>query len=229
MRYARWEWRYVKNENSMLPVELFYTHQHIGLDLDETLAITISWMVEFSQSQGKLLHISSIEDIKSNDSAGFDPTMDPGEISKLWELYGKATITPDTIPVVKWAIQWTEKLHKLGKSLSIITARNNQEYWRIKRTHDWVQMYFPFIGFENIHFVNHHSDEAKPKSEICVSKGVTLMIDDTMENIEDLCNNGIACILLERPWNLHSAFNHHLLYRAKDWREIIDTIDQVHV
>lgn len=47
------------------------------------------------------------------------------------------------------------------------------------------------------------------------------MIDDAMENAHELCKNGIACILLEKPWNRDVDFEHPLLYRVKNWEEIL--------
>lgn len=56
--------------------------------------------------------------------------------------------------------------------------------------------------------------------------GITLMIDDALHNAEDLVNNQITCILLEKPWNRHSDFSHPLLYRAKNWEEIIESLQK---
>lgn len=47
------------------------------------------------------------------------------------------------------------------------------------------------------------------------------MIDDAFHNAVDLVENDIACILLEKPWNRDNTYTHPLLYRAKDWNEII--------
>lgn len=73
--------------------------------------------------------------------------------------------------------------------------------------------------------MNHFSESAKPKSEICKQFGVTLMIDDAIENAHDLCQSGIDCILLEKPWNRDSSFEHPLLYRVKGWGEILTNLD----
>lgn len=53
------------------------------------------------------------------------------------------------------------------------------------------------------------------------------MIDDAMENAHELTNNGISCILLERPWNRDANLDHPLLHRVKNWKEIIDSITHV--
>ncbi len=50
------------------------------------------------------------------------------------------------------------------------------------------------------------------------------MIDDGIHNAEDLVENNIPCILLEKPWNRNSDFSHPLLCKVKDWSEIIESL-----
>ena len=52
------------------------------------------------------------------------------------------------------------------------------------------------------------------------------MIDDHIENARDLCREGISMILLEKPWNRNEDFEHPLLYRAKNWQEIIKSLEK---
>ena len=86
-------------------------------------------------------------------------------------------------------------------------------------------VHFPFIQEDDIHFVNHFSTDAIPKSTVCKQIGVSLMIDDALENVGELCQSGIECILLEKPWNRDIIFDHPLLYRVKNWEEIIATLN----
>lgn len=89
------------------------------------------------------------------------------------------------------------------------------------RTKSWVNAHFPEIGASHIAFVNHFYTDARPKSHACKEMNITLMIDDSIENVYDLAEAGIFCILLEKPWNRDIPFEHHLVYRVKDWYEII--------
>ena len=50
------------------------------------------------------------------------------------------------------------------------------------------------------------------------------MIDDHIENARDLAANNIVTILLEKPWNRDHIINHPLVYRVKDWQEIIESL-----
>ncbi len=199
-------------------------HTHIWLDLDETLASTVMGMLEIAHAQGKLLSIRSLEDITKYDFPGLDPTLTEVDSNHVWECYGQSTLDPLSVPIVPGALLWVELLEKRGVTLSVITARSDDQEWKKPRTLDWVSTHFPRI--EDIHFVNHFSKDARPKSEVCKASGITLMIDDHTENARDLCGHGISIILLEKPWNRNDLFEHPLLYRAKDWNEIIQSLQK---
>lgn len=51
------------------------------------------------------------------------------------------------------------------------------------------------------------------------------MIDDALENVYELCQAGITSVLIERPWNRDITFTHPLLYRVRDWHEIIQHLE----
>lgn len=202
-------------------------HIQIGLDLDETLASTFEWFLAYAQSHGQLLHIQSIEQIRKHDASWLGNHITSEEIGKIWEWYGKSTLSPESVPLVQDSLEWVRKIHELGKSISIVTARSNQESWKAERTTRWVRSHFSFLDDSSIHFVNHFSSDALPKSVVCKKYGISLMIDDAMENAHELTNNGISCILLERPWNRDAHCDHPLLHRVKNWKEIIDSIPHV--
>lgn len=202
----------------------WWDHSHIGLDLDETLAATMCWFLDMAHMMDKLTLLKDIDSIEKYELSLLDPSLSVEEWYHLWATYGKATMHPDDVPLVLWAKEWVSLLQNQKKKLSIITARSDQEAWKVQRTYDWVSSHFPSIEKERIYFVNHFSDDARPKSYACDTHGVTLMIDDSFENARDLVENGISCILLEKPWNRKESFNHPLLYRAKDWAEIIESL-----
>lgn len=91
------------------------------------------------------------------------------ESMKLWESYGLSSMDPLSVPTVPGALEGMKKLHAIGKDISIITARSNQESWKVERTISWMRAHFPFVLEERIHFVNHFSADALPKSQVCQS------------------------------------------------------------
>jgi 5'(3')-deoxyribonucleotidase len=208
----------------MLPNNIFQQHTHVWLDLDETLAETFPWLLEYAHKNGQLLMIPSVEHITSYDFTNIDPSISLYDARNIWEWFWKSTMHPATVPIVPFARDWVQRLIDLGLEISIITARSDKESWKVERTKDWVLTHFPEIWSSKIAFVNHFSDDSEPKSGACREHGVTLLIDDSIENAYDLSKEGIASIILEKPWNRDIIFDHPLVYKVKDWQEIIKYI-----
>lgn len=82
---------------------LFKKHQHIGIDIDETIAGTVEGLIRFAHKNGMLRHIESIEDIRKHDTSGLSSDMTQEEANRLWENYGKSTIDPSTVPLIPGA------------------------------------------------------------------------------------------------------------------------------
>jgi 5'(3')-deoxyribonucleotidase len=192
-------------------------HMHIGLDLDETLAATMQGLIFYAHGIGELKHIQTVSDIKKHDASWLRNDMTREESIKLWEWYGQSTMEPHLVSSIDRSHDCVRQLFEQWKRLSIVTARSNEVLWKVERTHNWIKTHFPFIAEDDIHFVNHFSSDALPKSHLCKELGITLMIDDALENAYDLCHAGIGCILLEKPWNRDIEYDHPLLYRVKDW------------
>jgi hypothetical protein len=181
-------------------------------------------MIEHAQSKWKLLHITSIDQVKKHDASWLGNNITSEEATILWEEYWKATLDPLSVLPVDHAIEWIRRLYDMGKNLSIVTARSNQESWKVERTLRWVHTHIPFLSQDDVYFVNHFSSDARPKSDVCIEKWITLLIDDALENAYELTHKGIPCLLLEKPWNRDITYEHPLLYRVKDWNAIIHTL-----
>jgi hypothetical protein len=179
-------------------------------------------MLEEAHHLGKLQHIRTIADVTAYDITKLDASISLEEANAIWESYGKKTPEPHHIKHEKDARAWVDHLLHHGKLLSVITARSDDGTWKRPRTMKWIAHHFPEI--QTVHFVNHFSKEARPKSLVCGKYHITLMIDDSIENAIDLCEAWVSTILLEKPWNRDVDFEHPLLYRAKDWWAIIDSL-----
>ncbi len=208
----------------MLPNALFEQHKHVWLDLDETLAETFSGVLDFAHKNGKLLSIPTIEYITSYDFKNIDPSITALDSMYIWEWYGKDTMNPISVPIISYAKEWVQLLIQMGHEISIITARSDREVWKVERTTAWILAHFPEIETSNITFVNHFHEDAQLKSWACKLHGVTLLIDDSIENAYDLSREGIETIILEKPWNRDIIFEHPLVHRVKNWQEIIKNI-----
>jgi 5'(3')-deoxyribonucleotidase len=171
----------------MLPKNIFSQHKHIGIDLDETLASTFSGMLRVAHSRKKLLHCSSIDAFFIHDIYE-DPFFEVSkeDVFDIWHEYNMRTKKPTDTDLVDGASAGMACLLNTGLQCSIVTARNGNDPLKRKITNDWVHHYFPRIALDDIHFVNHYSDEALPKSVVCKNLGITLLIDDHIDNARDI-------------------------------------------
>lgn len=85
----------------------------------------------------------------------------------------------------------------------------------------WSEKYFPYIPEDHVFFANHMTQMEVTKSSFMKVHDITLLIDDNIKNAYDAVENGIACILVEKPWNRHDTYKHPLLQRVKSWKDII--------
>ena len=202
----------------MLPKNIFQHHERIGLDLDETLAESCLDMLYQLHGFWQLQGIQSFEQIDSFDWGTFPSCTWSQE--RMFQFFRSHHLTH--VRPVTHAVTGVLELFQNNKDISIITARNEHDHK--SDTIRWLNLYFPEIHHSMIHFANHSAWDAKTKSEICKRMNVTMMIDDALHNAEDLVNNGICCILLEKPWNRNSDFTHPNLHRVTNWQEIIDNL-----
>ena len=90
----------------MLPKDIFQQHQHIGLDLDETLVSTFSGMLQVAHSLGKLLNCDSIDDFVVHDvfeDPSFGVTRE--EMIDIWHQYNLSIKNPRETLVVDGATE----------------------------------------------------------------------------------------------------------------------------
>lgn len=192
-------------------------HTHIGLDLDETLAASHQDMLEKLQARG-FFQKFTFDDFVRFDWENLEwADVDHDELQKFWNHHQLSDCLP-----ISGTNAWIEILERQEKILFCITARN--EIHHQEETLAWTKIHFPNIQEDHIFFANHSTKDHTPKSLLCQKINITLMIDDAIHNAEDLVNNGIVCILIEKPWNRNSDFSHPLLYRVKDWWEIIESL-----
>ncbi len=202
----------------MLPKDIFVQHNHIGLDLDETLVQSVMDGLKKLHATQRMRCIEDFEHITSFDWTEFpECDMTREEIIEFWKTHNLEDSTP-----IQDSIIGVAELFQKNKFLHIVTARNEHDHR--SDSERWLNIYFPEIHPSNIHFANHLSKDNHAKSTICKSLGITLMIDDGLHNALDLVEHGIVCILLDKPWNRGSTSHHPLIYRVQDWQEIIDNL-----
>lgn len=202
----------------MLPKNIFQKHHHIGIDLDETLAQTVFDGIQALHGMNRMKFIQSIEDVTSFHWTDFpECDMTNAEIMDFWRRHNMKRVLP-----LENAILGVAELSRRNKILHLITARNEHDHRSdIER---WLDLYFPQIHPTRIHFSNYFSKHNHPKTILCQSLKVTLMIDDGLHNALDLAEQGIESILIDQPWNRHESATQPLIHRVKNWSEIIDNL-----
>jgi len=126
----------------------------------------------------------------------------------------------DSSPPHEYAKEAIAELSK-HNSLVLITARKEEMR---EKTLAIIQTHFPDT-FSEVHFTNHYfaGDKAVKKSDVCKELGVSIFIDDTLHNAEDISAAGIPVLLLDQPWNQADALP-PLVTRVFSWKEILERL-----
>jgi len=190
----------------------------IWVDMDEVLAGTFGLMLEHGKSLWyfqKLTFDRLTEHYWDNIDG---ETEDREQLMNIWHDFLDKEENIQRIPVIEWSKKWIQKLKENGFNLHIITARHSKLE---KTTQEWVRNHFSDF-FQNIHFANDNSKQSQPKYSICQDIGASLMIEDNLDYALELADNGVACFLLEKPWNRHRTEEHERIKRVKNWEEIVE-------
>ncbi len=103
--------------------------------------------------------------------------------------------------------------------LYVVTSRG-EEYK--EPTLRWLSAELPG-SFRDFHFTNQWTrlkDVARTtKPELCVSKGIELIIEDSASHANHCAEKGVRAFLLERPWNV-SVPTHPHVQRVTHWDDI---------
>lgn len=122
------------------------------------------------------------------------------------EIMGSADIKEN-------ASLYINKLHDLGHEIYIITARSNKFADNIMDiTLDYLAK--NEIKYDKIIFQSHN------KADICRENNIDVMVDDSIEHIEEITNVGIKVIIMDNEYNRNSNGT-----RAKNWEEVYNLIE----
>jgi len=166
----------------------------IWVDCDEVLSETINELLKRFPLKEKWIQRSDIT------------SYDLYEVDKIW-LTKEDTIqafydffeSPEyyqTKPVF-WAYKKLYERKQTGHTLFVVTARNKPYE---DQTRKRVETHFPWI-FSSFLFMNIYTENEIPKSQLCLDKGVQVLIDDNARNVHDMNSVWIPCFLLDKPWN----------------------------
>lgn len=111
------------------------------------------------------------------------------------------------------AAHYIKKLHDEGHSIYIITARSDYYSPNVMDiTLDYLAK--NDIIYDKIIF------KCISKNDICKENNIDLMIDDSIEHIKDIKNDGIDVIIMDNPYNRGVDGT-----RATTWKEVYEIIN----
>lgn len=178
----------------------------IGIDIDDTITNTQDKIDEIALNK---------ENIKVYDRTKhwfydrFNCSEEEDEIffhKYAKEIMGEANIKEN-------ASLYINKLHDLGHEIYIITARSNKYADNIMDiTLDYLDK--NEIKYDKIIFQSHN------KADICKENNIDVMIDDSIEHINEITDIGIKVIIMDNEYNRGCNG-----VRAKDWEEVYNIIE----
>lgn len=187
-------------------------NKKIGVDIDDTLLDFVGTYILYHNQ----FYIPPLkkEDFKSyafNQSIGETMEDTIGRINKFYEapLFNEVLPLPNSVEIINL-------LKQKGYELFVITSRPD---FIKNETEEWINKYFP-EKFSNIFFsYNYYTQRkngGKSKAEICFDLGNSLLIDDSLEYINQCVEKGVASLLFGNfPWNQNGQ--HEKIIRVKDW------------
>lgn len=104
-----------------------------------------------------------------------------------------------------------DKLHEMGYTIEIITARNHTEY------PDPYGITYDYLKKNNIYFDKLNVSIAN-KGAYCKENNIDFLIDDSIRNLNDASNYGIKTIIFNNIFNEHATN----FTRVNSWIDILN-------
>ena len=178
----------------------------IGIDIDETLVDTM-----------KLIKIYWKDYIKKYPNNKYNSTIpdniysgwDDNYITTFWDLYREDLKYP---PIKENAIEVLNKLKK-DNILCIVTSREKNKYQDLVNNLDkWLK--------DNNIYVDYIYTDARNKGIYCKEKGIDLLIDDSIEHINEADKLGIKTILFNHK-------KHDVKLQTDNWLDLYEIIKEL--
>lgn len=183
---------------------------NIGVDLDQVLAdFSAAFDAYHDKHYGSNLLLEPAKEFYLRNIFDISEEEELRRVKEFYDTKYFLAIKPfsDSIDI----IEALSKKH----NLYIITSRPSSI---TKETSDWIKKYYKGF-FKEIILTNHYFGGTKKKSEVCIEKNITWMIEDMANYANDCAEAGVKVILIERPWNIKEKV-HKNVKRVKDWFDI---------
>eukprot|EP00762_Andalucia_godoyi_P006461 ANDGO_02894.mRNA.1 Putative 5'(3')-deoxyribonucleotidase len=195
----------------------------VAVDLDEVLGQFVEALCRF---HNKLFGSNlSLDDFFSYDFMNVWGGTAEQSSEKVLQFFQSEDF--QKIEPVPGSLQVLQNLKNSGCNLVVVTARQNIVEAETRR---WLNEHFPDL-FTQVLFGNHYSQTGKsiPKSELCLSVGAKVLIDDNVRYANQCAAVGIQTILFDWDgrygWN--KAETHESVIRAHSWSAVADMITAI--
>ncbi len=154
---------------------------------------------------------------------GFDIDSE-AEVNRIGEFLENCDLV-ESIPVIPGSRKGVEQLHNIA-NLYVITSRFAHAK---EATERGIQSNYPGLFTKVISTGSSYGVNQSQLTKAMVGKHYKLdwMIEDAVYHAKEMLEIGVQVVLLEQPWNKDVDFKHENLYRAKDWKEVVDCIKKV--
>jgi 5'(3')-deoxyribonucleotidase len=193
----------------------------IGIDLDDTLFDLVSPFISYHNQTYKT-------NLKKEDFTTYSfnevlklPSMRDA-VERVFQFYDSDFFRK--MPPLPGSIESVNKI-KGDYEMYIITYRPdflyndtmNQLWDNFRGCFSEVLFAFnPYIGGKSI---------GKTKADICLNKGISKMIDDSLNCVLECKKKGVSTLLFgDYPWNRNGE--HKEIIRVKDWKEVLEKLEE---
>lgn len=186
----------------------------LGLDLDDVIIDINRSIREFLKDVYGLS--VTLEDHKTFD---FHTTWEctPTEaMNRVFEFYESDYM--NDIPPIPGSIEAVTSLLD-NHEIHFVTSRPHAIE---EKTRHWVNTHFPHHS-PSIHHTNQFTPAGNPKvnkSDVLKDLGISIMVEDSPYNIQDISSNNIHVLMYTRPWNQNVEASEHIT-RVNDWNDVL--------
>lgn len=179
--------------------------------------------------------------------------MGPAESWTFYKQRGWDMTTPEFLEAMRHSIKYLNlfgrlkpyegaldglwQLHDAGHQLVVVSSRTygpDTVGWAMHQTTEWLRTH------DTPKMKVILTSGADKKSEVCKEHELTIAIEDSPDNYEDLAYAGVWCYLMTRPWNEHVDATRVVglgyrsegycmpikqSYRVNDWSEFVKKVN----
>jgi uncharacterized HAD superfamily protein len=187
----------------------------IAIDIDDVLAeFQISFLNHLNEASG---HSLTTDDIVSYHYTDFlDITWDEVK-AHIFDFY--ETEEFHNLDPVKHSKESISELSR-DNFLYIITSRPKSIQ---KTTEDWLDMHYG-DSFTEIILTDRVNGSKVKKPDICEDLGISMIVEDSPEEVDEFVNKGVKVHLLDKPWN-RSVHDQDGVIRHSDWKSVINELE----